>query len=365
MKGILTSKERILLALDGKPADHIPFSPFLVYAWEHFPKKIQNMGLLEFHRMIGADPLWRGAPCPVKNIYSEKIITEKIIEGDLDRYRTTTPVGVLSYAYAHSEAGNTNFLVEHPLKREEDYYIQIWIEENTACATDMESVQNHFAGNGQDGLSLGMLIPRGKSAFQSLVEHHCGTEELAYAMADFPETVEELLNVMVQKDMEAVEIAASVPEYEYFITWEDSSTQNYSPGQYEKYIAGEIRRWCGVLSKNGKRYVQHACGHLKDILRPMKDSGVYAVESISSPPTGNITLAESRKIAGNDFGIIGGIEPTVFLNMNLKELESYVIDIVRDGKAGPFVLANSDSCPPGVSVEKFKLVSETVAKIKL
>ncbi len=32
--------------------------------------------------------------------------------------------------------------------------------------------------------------------------------------------------------------------------------------------------------------------------------------------------------------------------------------VIADGRGGPFVLANSDSCPPGVTVEKFRLVAD-------
>ena len=55
----MTSKERIIAALNGDEVDHIPFSPFLAYVWESFPEKIQEEGQLAFHHLVGADPLWR------------------------------------------------------------------------------------------------------------------------------------------------------------------------------------------------------------------------------------------------------------------------------------------------------------------
>jgi hypothetical protein len=64
----MNSKERIIAALKGEETDHVPFCPFLAYVWRHFPKEIQDMGQLAFHQMIGADPLWRGAPCPVRAV---------------------------------------------------------------------------------------------------------------------------------------------------------------------------------------------------------------------------------------------------------------------------------------------------------
>ena len=71
-----------------------------------------------------------------------------------------------------------------------------------------------------------------KSAFQQLVEHWVGTEELVYTAYDNPELIDLVLEPMKARNREAVEISAAVAEYDYFITWEDSSTQNYSPQMY-------------------------------------------------------------------------------------------------------------------------------------
>lgn len=352
----MTSKDRILAALHGEEVDRIPFSPFLAYVWEHFPQDIRNMGQLAFHHRIGADPLWRGAPCPVKSCPPEGMVCKTMDVNGRTEMEIHTPVGVLRQAWARSESGNTSFQVEHPLKNEEDYRIQLWIEENTALAEDLSPVNAHFAGDGREGLSLGMLIPRGKSAFQSLVEHLAGTEELAYALADFPSTVMDLWRVMVAKDLEAARLAMRSP-YTHFLTWEDSSTQNYSPTQYDAYIGSEIGEWCQVLSACGKRYVQHACGHVASLVGRMKAHGVLAVESISPPPTGNMTIRDARTAIGPSMGIIGGIEPTQFLRLSEEDLARYVETVFEEAAGGPFVLANSDSCPPGVTIAKFELVA--------
>lgn len=359
----MTSRERIIAALNGGQLDRIPFCPFLAYVWEHFPREIQDQGQLAFHHEIGADPLWRGAPCPVKTIMPSRMECKTSDDGGQSVTLISTPVGTLRSIHKRSDAGNTSFLVEHPLKTEEDYKVQMWIEEHTGHVYAPQPVEEHFAGQGRDGLSLGMLIPRGKSAYQSIVEHLAGTEELIYAGMDFPDTVRSLLEIMVEKDLEAVGIALE-SQYDYFITWEDSSTQNYSPAQYDEFIGSEIGKWCRLLNANGKRYVQHACGHVAALTGRMRDHGVFAIESISPPPTGNFTIREARGIVGGSMGIIGGIEPTQFLNLSETDLGPYVESVIEDAKGGPFVLANSDSCPPGVTIEKFKLVAELAKAYK-
>lgn len=354
----MTSAERLAAALDGRPVDRLPFSPFLAYWWEHSPAAVQAAGQRAFLQEVGADPLWRGAPCPVRTVEPAELRTQR--DERPDRVVTTveTPVGRLVSEHRRSAEGSTWFLTGHPLRTREDFRVQRWIEERTTVAWDDGAALRHLAGDGADGLSVGMLLPWGKSAFQRLVEHHVGTEELAYALADFPEEVEALLAAMQANDAAAVALCAERGPYAWWLTWEDSSTQNYSPAQYRRWIAPEIAGWCGTLRAHGRRYMQHACGHVRALLPLMRDSGIAAIESVSPRPTGNVELAEVRAAFGAGLGIVGGIEPVELLRLPDGAFDAYVERTIAAGAGGPFVLANSDSCPPGVPIERFKRVAQ-------
>jgi len=358
----MTSNERIVAALEGQPVDRVPWCPFLAYVWENFPQDIQEMGQGEFLKRVGAEPLWRGGASPVTcgSTADDEIETTGWEHDGLQIGQTVTPVGTIRSARMPSPEGNTSFLVEHPLKTEEDFKVWTWIEEHAVFEPNYADVQKAIDAFGSDGLILGMLVPRGKSAYQDMVEHLVGTEELIYAGVDFPDTVHTLWQQMVANGLKAAEIAADCPGLDYYITWEDSGTQNYSPDQYDRFIGSEIGQWCDILAARGKKYIQHACGNVRALVGRMADHGAFAIESISPPPTGDVTIAEARAIIGDRMGIIGGIEPTEFLNLSMQELEPYVRQVIQDASGGPFVLANSDSCPPGVTMEKFKLVGDIV-----
>ncbi len=224
----MTSKERIVAALEGLPTDRTPWSPFLAYVWESFPADVQALGQPEFLRRVGADPLWRGAVCPVQGSGPDNIEYHSFEENGVNVCVTETPVGSIRSGSRPSPQGNTSLLVEHPLKTEEAFKVWLWIEERQTYTYHDEYVKDHLAGAGAEGLTAGMLIPRGKSAYQDMVEHLVGTE------------------------------------------------------------------------------------------------------------------------------------PTMFLNLTLEQLDPYVRGVIADAQGGPFVLANSDSCPPGVTIEKFKLVGDIV-----
>jgi uroporphyrinogen-III decarboxylase len=145
-----------------------------------------------------------------------------------------------------------------------------------------------------------------------------------------------------------------------FISWEDSSTTNVSPVLFDRYIAPDLNRWGGVIHDAGKLLLHHACGHVRALLPTMAKEHVDAIESLSPPPTGNVEIWDARQTLGPEMGLIGGIEPVNFLNLDLPHLCAYVENLIDHMGAHRYILANSDSCPPGVALEKFILVSEMV-----
>lgn len=368
----MTSRERLLAALRGQPVDRLPWSPFLAYWWESQPQARQDRGQIAFLREIGADALLRGFTTPFScsdlwgqssyNTFRQRIphceVRRSEIDGDV-RVWFETPVGTLTQLGRRSEQGNTRFLVEHPVKRREDYKVLSYIVEQMVIVRDYMAVTDEIAAVGDAGLSVPLLSPFGKTPFQSLVEHFVGTEQLVFDLMDYPGEVEALLAIMSARAEEAVRIAADSPAAA-FITWEDSSTTNVSPALFRRYIFPEMKRWADIVHGAGKLLVHHACGHLKALLPIMAEEGVDAVESLSPPPTGNIEIWDAQAILGQRTRLVGGIEPVHLLTLDLPGLRAYVEDLMARMDHRGWILANSDSCPPGVTEEKFRLVTEIV-----
>jgi len=368
----MTSRERLLSAIRGQEVDRIPWSPFLAYWWEHQPKDIQERGQTWFLKKIGADALLRGFATPfissdllgLKYYDSVDIIPDCEIRyqnnGDDTQILHITPVGTLTTLTRYSAEGDTHFVIEHPVKQREDYKILSYLVKRMVIQPNYEPVQQAIDELGEDGLYMPLLSPFLKTPFQALVEHFVGTQQLVYDLMDYPEEVEALLAVMSERVMETVQIVIGSPA-EAFITWEDSSTTNISPKLFARYIAPELNRWGRAVHAAGKLLIHHACGHVRDLLPIMAEEEIDMVESLSPPPTGNVEVWKAQEVLGSRVGIIGGIEPTHFLNLDMKEFRDYVETLLDRVNPRHYVLANSDSCPPGVSVEKFRLVTEIVS----
>lgn len=357
----MTRKERLLGAIRGKEIDRVPWSPFLAYYWESLPAEVQNRGQIPYLLEMGADPLLRGFFQLYDTTLTNCQFRQKT-EGNKRYDIYETKVGTLTEEYTYSKEAASWFLTDHPVKTEEDFKILQYMAENTVITENLGGFELENKKLGEDGLYLPLIGLYGKTAIQSMVERWCGTVDFVYALYDFPEVVEECLSVIQAKDAETVRISVK-SSAEGFIFWEDSSTTNISPDFFAKYTAPEINQWGRLIHDNDKLLIHHACGHLKDLLPLMADTEIDMVESISPPPTGNIEIRDAVKLLPENIGIIGGIEPAFIKNCSLEMLDEYVRELISVMKGKRFVLANSDSCPPGVAYDKFLAVSDLVKRL--
>lgn len=354
----MKSRQRLLGALRGEKIDRIPWSPFLAYYFENLPREIQKKGQFDYFQKMGADPLLRGFHRLTKCTFQNCDIEEK--SAGRDRFVIYhTPVGDLVEKYIYSPDGNTTFLVGHPVETVEQFQTLQYMYEHMTIEPDMEAFEADFKRYGDDALLLPTIGVQQKTAFQSMVEHWVGTENLVYSIYDEPEAVEECLAVMQARDEETVRISLN-SSADGFIFWEDSSTTNISPAFFEKYTMPEIDRWGEMIHKSRKLLVHHACGHLKDLLSLMARTKIDAIESISPPPTGNVTLQEADAVLPEHIALIGGLEPVRLLNGTVEDVCNDAHELIRSLANRRFVLANSDSCPPHVEYKKFTAVTQLV-----
>jgi uroporphyrinogen-III decarboxylase len=358
----MTSKKRILSAVTGKETDRVPWSPFLAYYWQYVPREEQEKGEVAYMQKIGADPLLRGS-CLLS--VSEMKNVEHTSKRDGNRMFDSyiTKVGTITEIRTYSAQADTWFLTGHPVSEEEDFKVLQYIYENMKITENIEPFAREYEKLGENAVSCPNIGVNYKTAFQALVERWCGTEALSYALYDFPETVEECLAVMMEKDRETVINALNSPA-EILNFFEDSSTTNISPAMFEKYTLPQINEWADILHTKGKLLMHHACGHLKDIMPLIATSKIDILESVTPPPTGNIEIADAFAILPEHIALIGGIDPTFFESCTSDELEKYVKDLLSTARGRRFVLANSDSCPPGVTYDKFLLISDIVRNFR-
>ena len=276
-------------------------------------------------------------------------ITEKI-SGKEKIKQYTTKVGTLQSKYMFDPNMKAWFLVEHPLKTVEDYKTLQYIMEKATLTLNPAGFDAICKEYGDEVLVAPRLVPGYKTAFQSMVEHWAGTAGFIDMLDEEEELVEQTMDVIRELNRKSVELCSQT-DAEVFISFEDSSTTNYSPSMYEEYAVAELNDWCDILHRENKLLIQHACGHIKHLLPAIAKSKIDCLESVTPVPTGNVTMKEVVAALPERISIIGGIDPMLLLNADWPTLEQYAKELLDTMQGRSFILSNSDSCPPGVKLE--------------
>lgn len=366
----MTNKERIYNAIAGKEVDRTPWSPFTIYWWESQSPEFRDKGELAMFREIGADPLIRGhypthrATDPYRDLFVVDTQFRNCEVSEIQKGREKiktyeTRVGTLTCKYRIDPSSNTWFLTEHPLKTCEDYKILQFIMENAVQKPAYEDFEALVKLYGDEVLIVPRLVPGFKTAFQAMFEHWAGTIGMIEMLDEEEDLVVETMAAIQQVNRESVKLCAQ-SNAEVFISFEDSSTTNYSPAMYKDYVLPELDEWADILHKENKLLIQHACGHIKALLPIMAKSKIDCLESVTPYPTGNVTMEEVAKVLPERISIIGGIDPTMMLSEDWEPLEQYTAGLLETMKGRSFLLANSDSLPPGVKLEHLKRLSKLV-----
>lgn len=356
----MKARERLLRTLRGEETDHVPFAPFLAYFWENQSQEVQKKGMLDFCKRVGADYLHRGSHLLTK-IWRKHCDVRTEQRGSRLCTIYDTPVGKITEIKTYAKESNSWFVSKHAVETEEDWKVLAYVLENTEQEPLLEPYEEEKKNVGEDGLLIPVIAPDMKTGFESLLEFWAGVETVNYALFDYPDLVEETLYYFKRNSERNVEISLR-SSAEAFIFWEDTSTTMLNPEQFRKYVLPEIENWGRLIHSENKLLIHHACGLISHLFDDMCKSCVDIIESVTPKPTGDITMGEVFKTLPANKGVIGGIDPLFFLRSEFSELDQYAERLLEKAKGKRFILANSDSCPPGVSEGKFRLLSDLVCR---
>lgn len=351
----MNSRERLLAVLSGKDPDRLPWAPLVdKYFLSSLTNEFKDMGYVELFRNIGADLMLRHVPV-VRYEYEGGI--ERIVSmGSPGEVRTVfkTPVGTISQTVEH-HSGTTRWK-EYFIKDIEDIKVLRYVENHKRISADYESFISKDKEIGDNGLATASAPP---TPLASMHEFYIGLENCIYFLYDYPELMEDVMNVIHENNIKENEIIAKSPSAAVFI-YEDTSTTTISRDFYERYCLGQINDYAAVVKKCEKPYIVHMCGKLygfRDLINRTKTDGI---DSLCPPSTGDVWLHEGRKYWPDKI-IIGGIEPAALAMYDKSKFKRYAKEILDkiDGLKG-IILSTGDAVPHGTPVENLRIVTELI-----
>lgn len=366
----MTSRERLLATLRGDPVDRIAWSPCVDgYFLSSLPEN-QKLDEQELHKEVGSDAILRHVPlyastAPATGGRAGNPRVESSVKSLGDgtlRFSYETKVGSLVEELRWDAMSPfTPWFVTRKLKTLEDIKIYMYALETMSVAPTSERFRSAVERLGEDGL---VSADGPASPMEHLINSEMGLENFTYALADDPDTVEQCLALMHERNLEAYDILAD-SEAEVVVSYENLSTTLTSPTHYERYDQKHSNEYAAICRAGGKTYLTHMCGRLSGFAGPLSQADQDGFIDIAPAPTGDVVFGQAKASWARDKLLVGGIDATAFTSLSPEQMRVYALGrlIEIEEKAGSFhkfILGSGDALPSGTPVPVIRAVGEAV-----
>ncbi len=364
---ILTSKQRLVNALDRKPTDRLPVTTHHLMTY-FLDKYMGGMSNREFFDCFDMDAiLWTLAHRPdsahgeyydpnqgelgfleSRRIFSDTWRIERTEIPDptykTERFTAVTPRGNLTMLLQSNE--HTSWVVEPFVKEKRD--IDLIGDFATAPKCDVETVNALAEAWGDRGLVRGNICGFDIYGQSGCWQDACclvGTEQMIFAAYDDPAWVQELLGILFRRKKVYCE---SLKGARYDVMEHGggaASTTVISPKLFDKFVAPYDAELTRICHEAGQRVVYHTCGGMMPLLERLADMGPDALETFTPPGMGgDVNLAEAKRRIGDRVCMIGGFDQFhYFLGCTPEETRAEVRRCFEAaGANGGYILCPSD-----------------------
>lgn len=326
------------------------------------PEEYHEKSLIDIYRQLNISPRYPLTDLGInvlknKREFSGKNIKEETsVEGDNIFVKISTPAGEIETVYEKEEHGTR--IVEYPVKNNGDLRILKYFLEGTELDYEFDHAAFDIAEREFGELGVSQFSIPGKSPLQTLLVNYLGLENTIYALADYPDALEDIMELMDRKNDLLYEVLLKTP-VEIWNFGENIDANLTPPGYFEKYLIPYYRKRVAQLHGAGKFCHIHMDGSLKPLLPLINDSGFDGIEAPTPKPQGDVTLEELNDAMGNTI-MLDGIPAVLFTDTySLTELEKCVTRILEIFPVN-LILGVSDELPPSADIEKIKFVNKFV-----
>ncbi|MBI4671985.1 MAG: hypothetical protein HY741_10015 [Chloroflexi bacterium] len=182
--------------------------------------------------------------------------------------------------------------------------------------------------------------------------------ELIFDLADEPDRMKALLDLLHARASEAYRLIAKGPGRAVLTGMAFMTTQLISPRIFEKYVMPYLAEYVQTLHAEDKILICHMCGHIRRLLPMLREAGIDGIESLTSPPIGDTALETFWRELGARAILIGGVDVNLLLRGTPDQLRAHVHDVLKRTVGYPHILSSADEVPFGTPTENLLAVAE-------
>ena len=251
-----------------------------------------------------------------------------------------TPLGSV-YEELREEPGYhsmwvSKFLIEKP----GDYEIVKFMVENSVFRESYEAWETARDNLGEDGVELSVTD---RSPFQKMLLELCGTERLYFDLYDIPDVVDDLLQTMEKKELEAFKIVAGSPADVVWMVDNVTGTIT-TPAMFEKYCVPFYGKVTDMLHVENKVLAVHLDGAMASLKDLIANTDIDVIESFTLPEMGGDMTIEEAVEAWPGKSIVANI-PAHLCKLDEPAIRAYLDDFFSRLPSRNFMFEMSENFP--------------------
>jgi hypothetical protein len=311
--------------LEFPPGGYIPDEDKIKNVLGTMDTKYEGWTLLDFYRNYN----W-ACHCHLYGWYECKysggVLKETIINGRIKNIIYRTPIGELVREYKLAVDG-TWCPTEYLVKDKSQFKILRYIIENENYSATDSGIVN--AINNLSQLGQGDLVIS-RSPFGKILHEYLGFEATIFGLYDFPELINEILEVQERKDLEVVEIGCK-SEAKLAILVDHADETLFSPTIYKEYCMPFYDKLCDKFHSHGKYVSTHLDGNFKGFFPLLKDLKFDILDGCTPAPMFNYEPEELAEAMPKNMMAFVGVPASMFCieSVTIDEIYTFADRIVK------------------------------------
>lgn len=354
----MTSRERLLTALQGGTPDILPWAPLIDdYFFCSLDADTQKAGLPAFCEAVGCDLMERHVPV-VRECYDASVEISFRVSED-KRFEETlfkTPIGTLQQLVEVHHG--TRRYVQHLVKTPEDLPVLTYIQEHKYFKPNYEAFLERDRQIGSRGIAVASVT---STPLAMMHEVYAGLENTTYFLYEETEAMKTAMEAIHKANLLEHELVAASPSPAVFV-YEDTSSTTISRAWYEDYCLEQINQYKSICAAHNKPYITHMCGKLTAFRDLIANTNMDGIDSICPPSSGDVELWDAKGYWPDKL-LIGGIDPSAFATLPQADLEQRIRQLLQKISGMEHViLSTGDAVAYGTPVEHFRLVAKLLGR---
>jgi hypothetical protein len=369
----MTMRERILAIYRGETPDVVPYMLDLSHWFYHKNQMPWDLSvayerpeyeLIAYHKAAGAGFYMPNLGSFYDATYGADVQSEvsKVFCDGVPEivWRLTTPLGSIERRRMWEETSYSWAITRWGVQTEQDLRVLGYALASLTYAPRWDRYQAWVDEVGDMGV---VYLSAGYSAMGHLLNYWLGVSGTAFAAADWPNTLREVVGQINDNNLKLIDLLATSPA-EIIIMGDNFSSDLQPPRFFEKwsrpYYAEAIRR----LHEAGKYAAVHIDGKLRGAIAMIRDAGADCGDAITPAPMGDLAPQGCREEAGPQFILSGGVPPNLWLpEAPVEAFKQSVLDWLALKQHGPRFIANAgDQVPPYAAEDRIEMMRDLVEK---